>query len=109
MMITTIIMLLSSFMFIVHLPLCKRFPRLALLDLTTGGKAVPEIFFIYNSSFFLSDQRETLKSDKKATNTQQRQRVVPPVHQPNILGFQPGLLMGELVFAFRLQQKIIRQ
>ena len=48
----TMMMLLSSFMFIVHLPLCKRFPRLALLDLTTGGKAIPEIFFIYNSSFF---------------------------------------------------------
>ena len=42
----TMMMLLSSFMFIVHLALCKRFPCLALLDLTTGGKAVPEIFYL---------------------------------------------------------------
>ena len=102
-------MLLSSSMLIVHLPLCKRFPGLALLDLTTGGKAVPEIFLSTIHPFFLPDQRETFKFDNKAIKKQKRQRVVPPVHKPNILGFQPGLLMGELVFAFRLQQKIIKQ
>ena len=54
-------MLLS--LFIVHLPLCERFPRLALLDLTTGGKAIPEILYSTIHPYFLSDQRETLKFD----------------------------------------------